>query len=769
MNLIQRKKSTHAIQLRRHFLEELAEEKGFDEIQLQIWDFGGQDIYHATHRLFMQTNALFILVWDQQTENTLSQTEKLDDNSEITYQNYPLRYWLDYAKNLGNRNLSDVDNLENESPILIVQTKKARDKKCEINDWNFLKENYKIIDAISVESSKDKRNGFDQFKSCLEEQIEKMLKETCTALPESWWKVQLDIQKLQSKLTKNITIDKFQKICQKYDLNQDHAKTLLYYLHDTGVLFYRENLFQNKIILDQKWAIEAVYTLFDRKGVFPRLVQKGIFSTQDLKYAWQHFSQDEQELCLDFMKSCEICFEIDYKYEKPFEKRQFLAPALLPENKPIELNEVWQHLKNKHFIRYQYYFLHYGNLQSFIVRTNKWSNPQSLWKNGCQLKDEHGNLALIEGFFSQQKQYLEIQITGENPQQLLDKIRNELEKIQQYDKVSELWSIDGVSFVEREKVEQHPKENLKIQATDGNWLNYSDFALFLNKNPKETFFMPSSFHERKIKSIQDVLEIALEKFDRLNKAKQLENRTDEIMRIDYQLKELEKDIEKHEQELAKLTGNSPAKPTQEKPVKTITSESPKPSTKKIYFSYAWGDKEKGETREEIVNQLYDSLEKDGYTLKRDKMDLGYRGFISDFMQEIGEGDLIVVVISNKYVKSPYCMFELYEIARNCKFDKSLFAQRILPIMVEFIDFSDPFILEPYFEHWEKEEQKWEEFVKKRTNKISPDQFNRYEKVKLIHSNIGKLGDWLIDMNTLNPKMLSENNFEEIKKAIQESN
>lgn len=154
----------------------------------------------------------------------------------------------------------------------------------------------------------------------------------------------------------------------------------------------------------------------------------------------------------------------------------------------------------------------------------------------------------------------------------------------------------------------------------------------------------------------------------------------------------------------------------------------------------WGDEEKGETREEIVNQLYDSLEKDGYTLKRDKMDLGYRGFISDFMQEIGEGDLIVVVISDKYAKSPNCMFELYEIARNNKFDKDLFRKRVLPIMVEFIDFSDPVTLDSYYVHWEIEEQKWESLVKKRVDKISPEQFDRYEKIKQIHSNIGKLGD-----------------------------
>jgi internalin A len=30
--------------------------------RLQIWDFGGQDIYHGTHALFMRTRAVFPLV-----------------------------------------------------------------------------------------------------------------------------------------------------------------------------------------------------------------------------------------------------------------------------------------------------------------------------------------------------------------------------------------------------------------------------------------------------------------------------------------------------------------------------------------------------------------------------------------------------------------------------------------------------------------------------------------------------------------------------------
>jgi len=465
--------STHAIQLRRHPLKSLAREKQFTHIQLNVWDFGGQDFYHATHRLFMKTRALFILVWDAQTEAELSQTESLP-GAELTYQNYPLRYWLDYAKYLG-------DN----SPVLIVQTKRDRDGKRGIENWEALRKNYNLIDFLAIESSKEKHNGFPEFAECLEAQIEKMLESSCTELPAAWWQVQQQIQKLSKK---TISVTKFEQLCEKADLNSAEARTLLQYLHDIGLLFYRKNLFQNQIILDQKWVIEAVYTLFDRNGLFPRLIHTGKFSTQDLQYVWQKFAQAEQELFLGFMKSCEICFEIEPFTEtydiKPFEQRHFLAPALLPDKKPVGL-VTWQHIESKWFIRYQYRFLHYGNLQSFLVRTHHWAI--SLWKNGCQLKDEDGNLALVEGFFAREAQYLQVCVTGKNPQRLLNRIRNELKRIQRKDHVTELWSLDGQHFVAREQLTQHPAENPRIQAVDGTWLKYQDFQHFLQKNPREVF------------------------------------------------------------------------------------------------------------------------------------------------------------------------------------------------------------------------------------------------------------------------------------------
>ncbi|WP_366558215.1 hypothetical protein [Okeania sp. SIO3B5] len=56
------------------------------EFQMNIWDFGGQEIYHATHQFFLTKRSLYILVVDTRQENTrfdywLNIVELLSDNS----------------------------------------------------------------------------------------------------------------------------------------------------------------------------------------------------------------------------------------------------------------------------------------------------------------------------------------------------------------------------------------------------------------------------------------------------------------------------------------------------------------------------------------------------------------------------------------------------------------------------------------------------------------------------------------------------------------
>ena len=59
------------------------------KFQVNIWDFGGQEIYHATHQFFLTRRSVYILVCDDRKEDTdffywLQVVELLRDMNALT-------------------------------------------------------------------------------------------------------------------------------------------------------------------------------------------------------------------------------------------------------------------------------------------------------------------------------------------------------------------------------------------------------------------------------------------------------------------------------------------------------------------------------------------------------------------------------------------------------------------------------------------------------------------------------------------------------------
>ncbi|MFL9829181.1 toll/interleukin-1 receptor domain-containing protein, partial [Rhodoplanes sp. SY1] len=100
-------------------------------------------------------------------------------------------------------------------------------------------------------------------------------------------------------------------------------------------------------------------------------------------------------------------------------------------------------------------------------------------------------------------------------------------------------------------------------------------------------------------------------------------------------------------------------------VQTFAQE---PAASPEYFvSYAWkDDTPEGREREEIVDRLCDAAEAKGTRILRDKQVLGLGDRISKFMRRLGGGDRVFVVLSEKYLRSRNCMFELSEVWRNSR-------------------------------------------------------------------------------------------------------
>lgn len=171
-------------------------------------------------------------------------------------------------------------------------------------------------------------------------------------------------------------------------------------------------------------------------------------------------------------------------------------------------------------------------------------------------------------------------------------------------------------------------------------------------------------------------------------------------------------------------------------------------TRQVYISYAWG----GES-ERIVNELDADLQTRGIVVVRDKRDLGYKGSILGFMQEIGRGRAVIVVISDKYLKSPNCMVELVEIARNQNV-----RDRIFPVVLADADIYDPVNRVRYIKHWEDKLKQLDEAMRSVSAANLQGMREEIDSYDAIRDHVSGLTFLLKDMNTLTPEMHENSNF-----------
>ena len=398
--------STHAIVLL---------DKKLGDVCLQIWDFAGQDIYHATHRLFMQTNAVFFLVWDFENENQECHT--WDGKS---YKNEQLRYWLEYARHFGKK-----------SPIVVLQNKvdtpEDQAKHYTLKDEKAFEAEFPILKFLQV--SAQKGTGFKALESILEtafEQNEVLRQQLAIEMPTSWLEVRKIIYGIQKKGIKTLSIKVFENFCNKHGIKKS-TQSLLNYLHNAGVLYYRQGYFNSQIILNQSWTIQAIYKVLDRASPhFECLqLQKGKITYRNIEKIWAENEDDEWELFIDFMLSAELCFETtkDKDGYVPLKHRSFVIPQLLPENPRAEVYFYRDEMpENK---RLDYQFLPKVFIQRFIVKAGHFSEVEDMWQRGIYLQTQEGEAVVESNNDPKQPQ---ISISASNLR-IIKKIQEELSVI----------------------------------------------------------------------------------------------------------------------------------------------------------------------------------------------------------------------------------------------------------------------------------------------------------------------------------------------------
>jgi internalin A len=100
------------------------------------------------------------------------------------------------------------------------------------------------------------------------------------------------------------------------------------------------------------------------------------------------------------------------------------------------------------------------------------------------------------------------------------------------------------------------------------------------------------------------------------------------------------------------------------------------------------------------------------------------------MQKMAESDRVYIFLSDKYLKSPFCMFELFEVFRNSKQQKVKFLQRINIFSIDKVGIYSPQDRLSYSEYWKEEREQLKQKIDRvGINGAGEDAIMRYRLMK----------------------------------------
>jgi len=476
------RKSTHAIQMR-SYPTTMEEEASFP-LTLNFWDFGGQDIYHGTHRIFMQSRALFLLVWDWEGENNSTRPAEAAHADGYEFQNHVIPHWQDYIR-----------SFSKSSPVILVQNKIDKDQVKTPPHEAMIENLHPVSGAVHV--SAEKKKGFAGLRETIEEVLQGM-PEWRLKMPAAWHRARTAVRTL-AKAKTDISQEEFQALCEEAGVRKVSRPALLRYLHDSGVLYHQKKMFHGRIILNQQWIIEAIYALFERqpeedkesKGLFWEILGKeGRFTFKQLHYTWRFsksFSKAESRLGLSFMLSGEICYRLNKDEHGKEVEPMYIAPQLLPESLSEDKQTLWP--TGGLFVQYRYSYLHQVFIQRFIVRAGHLADPEQVWRSGTMFVWQKTQ-AVIQAQKKEKNDpggYIQMQVSGPRDRELLERVQGEFKEIHPGEITHEVFvSVEGSCWVKLDDLQEaHKEQTEQVLADNREWVAVADYAAFLEKREGE--------------------------------------------------------------------------------------------------------------------------------------------------------------------------------------------------------------------------------------------------------------------------------------------
>ncbi|MFN9040805.1 MAG: toll/interleukin-1 receptor domain-containing protein, partial [Planctomyces sp.] len=157
----------------------------------------------------------------------------------------------------------------------------------------------------------------------------------------------------------------------------------------------------------------------------------------------------------------------------------------------------------------------------------------------------------------------------------------------------------------------------------------------------------------------------------------------------------------------------------------------------------------GIQRQQAVDELCDQLEEQGFLVRRDSQEIRYGGVISDYMQRLGRSDRVLVILSEKYLRSISCMTELHAIYQRSQGEQEEFLQRVIPVALDDARFSTPEERVSHARYWQDRSTE----LKQNIDLLGPKDLQLLRDMRRWSQEISEMLAFLND--TLAPRRLEE--------------
>jgi len=384
--------STHGIRIEPLELEHPTEDGV--TMQLNCWDFGGQEIYHATHQFFLTNRSLFVLAW----------------NSRHGYEQGKLRYWLDA-----------IEALAPESPVLLVATHLDQ-RDADLPLAELMADYPQIVRQWKI--SNQTGQGIEALREGLTE--------TAAGLPlmgETWPAAWLDAaEAVRARKEKHVTPAVFRRIMAEHNVTDQNADVLGRWMHELGdILYFQDDReLDDLVILKPQWVTEYISRVLESDDV---IAGDGIFTRDDMDKLWHELGPAMRDHFLRLMER----FDLSYR---TLENREIsLVVERLPLDPP-DYQPKWDGPRQAEpcrempcreiSMRFRLNTIPAGIPTWFIARTHRFTT-HTHWRNGAVFADgrQEKHVALARAL--QHDRCVELSVRGPSPHNFFALLKDGLE------------------------------------------------------------------------------------------------------------------------------------------------------------------------------------------------------------------------------------------------------------------------------------------------------------------------------------------------------